>query len=124
MCKFIQDLKLSRQPIPLNIQEYEASNTVLKHSLFRRFEPIQLSNQVWISIQAGPHHESTPQEDILEWEKYSHWELAFYDELGFVRVKDFTPEFSSCAELEYYFESSEYKKVPKDLVEELYLALK
>lgn len=92
-------------------------------SYLRQFEPIQVREDVWLSIQASYAHYCTPRTTYEDLTIYSHWEIALFNTDDFIRVTDVLPEFRSLAEIELY-EAQVYAYVPVDLVEELYLALK
>lgn len=100
----------------------------MRHTLdmsVRLFEPIDIGNNKYFSIQASWGHYCTPRSTLLDLEEYTHWEVAFFEEGGsFLPIESILPNFPSLAEIEHYFEGSVYPYVPKDLVEELYLALK
>lgn len=93
-------------------------------SMYRQFEPLRLNSNLWFSIQASYAHYCTPRETLDNLEDYSHWEIALFDKDNFLSAADVIPDFRSLAELQYYFGGQVYPHVPKDLVEELYLALK
>jgi hypothetical protein len=115
MCKFIKELK-----------ERDFGERMDSHlSEYRQFEPIRIHDNLWFSIQASYAHYSTPRTTYREdLEIYTHWEIALFDKDEFRSVSDVMPDFPALAEMELYFEGSVYPYVPKDLVEELYLALK
>jgi hypothetical protein len=115
MCKFVKELVEKNHDEPMYVD---------RKSMVRVFEPIRLNANLWLSIQASYAHYCTPRETILDLEGYSHWEIALFDKDNFVSVTSVLPEFLSLAEIELYFEGQVYPYVPKDLVEELYLALK
>lgn len=116
MCRFIKDLIEKNHVTPKEQSDLYAT-------CFRQFAPFQINEDVYISIQASGAHRCTPQRTTHDLESYSHWEFAFIIDERFVRATDVFPEFASLAELELYFQGSAYLYVPKDLVEELYLAL-
>jgi hypothetical protein len=118
MCKFIKDL------VERKFDEYKADNRSYGDSKYRQFEPIRINSNLWLSIQASYAHYCSPRATIDDLEGYSHWELALFDKDEFKPVTTVLPDFAALAELELYFEGSVYPYVPKDLVEELYLALK
>jgi hypothetical protein len=114
MCKFIGDL------VEKNLGEKMDSHL----SQYRIFEPIRINSNLWFSVQASYAHYCTPRETLADLEDYSHWEIALFDKDEFISAAQIVPNFKSLAELQLYFEGQVYPYVPKDLVEELYLALK
>ena len=120
MCKFIKVLSEKLYMTP----EESAYVYNYDESHLRQFEPIQIDEHVYLSIQASYAHRCTPQKTIHELNSYTHWEFAFLYDDEFVRAKDVTPDFFSLAELELYFDGSAYTYVPTDLVEELFVSLK
>lgn len=115
MCKFIKDLVEKDFGERMNLHNLE----------YRQFEPIRINPNLWLSIQASYAHYCTPRTTYREdLEIYSHWELALFDKDEFRSVDTVLPSFPALAELQLYFEGQVYPYVPKDLVEELYLALK
>lgn len=90
----------------------------------RIFEPIQIREDVWLSIQASYGHYCKPRKTLKDLYDYSHWEFALFNKENFIRVSDIIPELKSIGEIETYFDSSVYPYVPTDLVEEVYLAFK
>ena len=118
MCKFIGDL------VERKFDENQMDNRAYGDSVYRQFEPIRINANLWLSLQASYAHYCRPRTTIEDLEAYSHWEVALFDKDEFRTVSTVIPDFPSLAELELYFEGSVYPYVPKDLVEELYFALK
>ena len=101
----------------------ESESMDLQDLKYRQFEPIRLSVNLWLSIQASYGHYCTPRVTLKDLDEYTHWEFALFTENDFVRVTEVLPDFPSLAEIELY-EQQVYSFVPTDLLEELYLALK
>lgn len=101
-------------------KEFEESNIVRP---IRKFEPIRVKANVWLSIQASYGHFCRPRVTMTDLGMYTHWEIALFNEndTGFLRVKDVFPEFLSLAEIELYYDGGPYSCVPTDLVEELFM---
>lgn len=118
MCEFVEALK------ERNLMTLQEKMSDMDLRLFRQLRPIKIKDDFWISIQASGGHSCKPKTTLTDLEGYTHWEFAFLREGEFTRAKDVLPEFLSLAELELYFEETTYSYVPKNLVEELYLALK
>jgi hypothetical protein len=118
MCKFIKDL------VERKFDEVQTDNRAYGDNKYRQFEPIRLNSNLWLSIQASYAHYCTPRATIDDLEVYTHWEIAMFNKDEFQSVTDVLPKFPALAEIEEYFEGSVYPYVPKDLVEELYIALK
>lgn len=114
MCKFIKNLVK---------RDFGERMDISENCNHRQFEPIRIGSDLWLSIQASYAHYCKPRKTIEDLEEYTHWEIALFTKDDFVNVSYASPEFSSLAELELYFQGSVYPCVPKDLVEELYLAL-
>jgi hypothetical protein len=90
---------------------------------YRLFEPIRITDNLWLSIQASYAHYSTPSETLYNLKEYTHWEIAIYNENDFVSMFEVLPEFHLINVLQNLFEGSVYPYVPTVLVEEVYLAL-
>jgi hypothetical protein len=114
LCKFIKDLIEIDLGTPMYVE---------RDDKYRQFKPIQVAENLWLSIQASYAHYSKPRKTIDK-EEYTHWEIALFTKEEFVQIQFALPEFASLAEIELYFEGSKYPYVPADLVEEIYLALK
>lgn len=118
MCQFIKALQEK-----IFDEEYSMRRDDNKLK-YRQFEPIKLTNDLWLSIQASYAHYSRPRETFNDLEEYTHWEMAIFTKEDFISASQVVPDFDSLAELELYFEGSVYPYVPKDLIEELYLEIK
>lgn len=114
MCKFIKELAEERSQIYYDMPEF-----------YRLFTPIEVNENIWLSIQANGSCHCKPQTFCADLNDYTHWEVALFDKTNhdFVSITDVLPEFSSLAEIKFY-ENEIYSFVPTDLVEELYIALK
>ena len=88
----------------------------------RIFEPISVTENIQLSIQASHAHHCKPQMTLRYLDDYTHFELALFDENNFLTVGEVLPDFESLSEIKTY-EGRVYSNVPTDLVEELYLAL-
>ena len=119
MCKFVKELVVRDFGEKLDI-----NTRGLGEFKYRQFEPLRLQSNLWLSIQASYAHYSKPRETFEDLEAYTHWEMAMFTKDDFVSVDFALPDFESIAELNCYFDGSVYSYVPKDLIEELYLALK
>jgi hypothetical protein len=113
LCEFIDRLV---------IREFES--LVERGSIYRQFEPIRINSNLWLNIQASKSHYCNPRKTIKDLEEYTHWEIALFNKDEDLLATEVLHNFRSLAELELYFEGSVYAYVPKDLVEEFYLALK
>lgn len=90
---------------------------------YRQFKPIQISDDLWISIQASSAHSCTPRANLEALNEYTHWEFGLFNKYRFLTVREVLPNFPSLVEIEYYYDRA-YEYVPTDLVEEFYNALK
>jgi hypothetical protein len=116
MCKFIKDLKE---------KDFGEKCDGGHLSEYRQFETNRINPNLWLSIQASYAHYCTPRTTYRDdLEIYTHWEFALFDKDEFRSVAEVLPEFAALDEIQFYFDGSVYSYVPKDLVEQLYLALK
>ena len=115
MCNFIKVLKEKRFDDE-NIS-YDEQNMRT-----RIFEPIQIKDDLWLSIQASHAHYCKPKMTLRYLDDYTHFEIGIFDKDNFLKVGEVLPNFESLSEIKRY-EGRVYSNVPIDLVEELYSAL-
>lgn len=118
MCKFVKALIERQFEVRGGLPTYD-----LPSEKFRQFEAVKVRENLWLSMQASQHHYSKPQRTMNNLEGYTHWEVAFFDKDHTLKATEVLPDFFSLAELELYADNSGYNFVPKDLLEELYIAL-
>lgn len=90
----------------------------------RKFYPIEVRPNLFLSIQASEFAYCKPRETFKDLNKYTHWEFAIRNNDEFFKVSDILPDFKSLSEVEIYETGPVYAEVPTDLVNEVYLAFK
>jgi hypothetical protein len=91
---------------------------------YRHFKPLQITNELWLSVQAFYGAYCTPRKTLKNLGAYKTMEFALLNGNGdFITVKSVLPKFSRLEEIEEY-EDEVYGYVPVELIEELYQALR
>lgn len=96
----------------------------IPQNFIRKFEPIEVLDGIYLSIQASQFAYCKPRETLDNLALYTHWEIALMNDENFLNILETFPEFQNRLELEYYRNGPVYANVPTDLVNDLYLALK
>jgi hypothetical protein len=88
----------------------------------RIFQPIDVDNNVRLSIQASEIVSCRPKKtlNMNRLSEYTHMEVAIFKNDSFARLTDICPDFRCLAEFETYKSEELYAFVPVDLIDELF----
>jgi len=122
--KFLKELKEESHSVSLQ-NDWPEFMKELSYEDFgtRRFLPIEISETLWLSVQAGASLYSVPRKTLVDLKEYSHMEFAVIKNNNLVNVSEVIEDIGLIDKLEVYYDGAVYAFVPVELIEKLYLLL-